>query len=60
MVSFLKEGKILKNNNKNNKIKEPMLYIIVRPIITLLFKILFHPRIIGRNNIPINCSVFLI
>ncbi len=59
MISFLKEGKILKNNNKNNKIKEPMLYIIVRPIITLLFKILFHPRIIGRNNIPMNGSVVL-
>ena len=36
-----------------------MLYIIVRPIITLLFKILFHPRIIGRNNIPMNGSVVL-
>lgn len=49
----------MKNYKKNNKIKDPILYIIVRPIITLLFKIVFHPKIIGRENIPRNGSIVL-
>lgn len=32
--------------------KEPKLYRIVRPIITILFKLLFRPKIIGSENIP--------
>lgn len=32
--------------------KEPKLYRIVRPIITILFKIIFHPTIKGKENIP--------
>lgn len=30
---------------------EPLFYRIVRPIITVLFKIFFHPQIIGKENI---------
>jgi len=32
--------------------KEPYLYRVVRPIITVLFKILYRPNIIGIENIP--------
>lgn len=32
--------------------KEPLLYRIVRPIITVLVKIIFHPKYIGLENIP--------
>lgn len=32
--------------------KEPLLYKIVRPLITILFKLIFHPTIIGKENIP--------
>lgn len=32
--------------------KEPTLYKILRPIIAFLFKIIFHPHIIGTENIP--------
>lgn len=32
--------------------KEPKLYRIVRPILTFLFKLLFHPHIINNKNIP--------
>lgn len=39
--------------------KEPMLYRIVRPIITFLFLIVFRPRIIGRNRIPTNGRIIL-
>lgn len=49
----------MKKNEKNNKLKEPILYIIVRPIITFLFIILFHPRIIGKKNIPKTGSIVL-
>lgn len=31
--------------------KEPILYRITRPIITILFKILYRPTIIGKENI---------
>lgn len=32
--------------------KESILYTIVRPIVTVLFKILYRPKYIGRDNIP--------
>ena len=33
--------------------KEEMnLYKIVRPILSIIFKLLYMPRIIGRENIP--------
>lgn len=42
-----------------NKYKDVMLYIIVRPIITFLFKILYRPKIIGIENIPKNKKIIL-
>ena len=33
-------------------LKEPMLYRITRPVITILFNILFRPTYIGTSNIP--------
>lgn len=32
--------------------KNPILYRILRPILTLIFKLLYRPTIIGKNNIP--------
>ena len=32
--------------------KEPILYKVVRPIVTFLFKIIFRPKYIGLENIP--------
>ncbi len=42
-----------------NKKKESILYIIVRPIITFLFKIFFTPKIIGSKNIPTEGRIIL-
>ena len=39
--------------------KQPLLYRIVRPIITILFKIFFHPHIIGKENIPKKDKIIL-
>lgn len=39
--------------------KEPVLYRIVRPIVTFLFKVLYRPTIIGIENIPKGDSVVL-
>lgn len=39
--------------------KDVMLYKIVRPIITFLFKILFRPKIIGVDNIPKDKKIIL-
>ena len=39
--------------------KDVILYRIVRPIITVLFKFLFRPRIVGVHNIPISGKVIL-
>ena len=39
--------------------REPMLYIIVRPIIKLFCKIVFRPTYIGLENIPKDISVVL-
>lgn len=38
-------------NIDKEKLREPLLYKITRPIITILVKIIFHPHIIGRENI---------
>lgn len=32
--------------------KEPTLYKVLRPILNFLFKLVFHPTIIGKENIP--------
>lgn len=39
--------------------KEPILYKIIRPILTVGFKILFLPKIIGKENIPKNGRVIM-
>jgi len=39
--------------------KEPLLYRIVRPVLTLLFKLFFHPHIIGKENIPKDKKIIL-
>lgn len=39
--------------------KEPILYIIVRPILTFLFKILYRPTIKGIDNIPSKGKIIL-
>lgn len=36
-----------------------ILYNIVRPVVSVLFKIFFHPKIIGRENIPKNGRIIL-
>ena len=35
-----------------DNMREPLFYIIVRPIITFLFKIVYRPTIIGKEYIP--------
>lgn len=42
-----------------NKYNKSPLYIIVRPIINILFKIIFLPRIEGLENIPDSSKVIL-
>lgn len=39
--------------------KEPFLYKITRLLITILFKIIFHPKIIGKENIPQTGKIIL-
>lgn len=39
--------------------KDALLYKIIRPIITFLFKILFTPKISGKENVPENGAVIL-
>ncbi len=39
--------------------KEPFLYKITRPIITIFFTIFFHPHIIGKENIPKEGKIIL-
>lgn len=34
------------------KTKESIFYILIRPIITFLFKLFYNPKIIGKENIP--------
>ena len=40
--------------------KESILYTIVRPIVTILFKILYRPKYIGKNNIPSKGRIVLV
>ncbi len=44
---------------KVNKMKDPVFYRIVRPIITFLFKIFYLPTIRGKENIPKRGRVIL-
>lgn len=46
---------------KDSKIKynDVFLYKIVRPIITILFKCLFTPKIYGTENIPVDGKIIL-
>jgi len=46
-------------NNKSDEYKDVLLYKIIRPIITPLFKIIFTPKIIGIENIPKNEKIIL-
>lgn len=39
--------------------KDPLFYKIVRPILTFLFKLLYRPTIIGKENIPKNGRVVI-
>jgi len=41
------------------KYNDVLLYKILRPIITILFKLLFRPRIIGKENIKNNGRIIL-
>ena len=36
-----------------------VLYNIVRPVVSVLFKLFFHPKIIGKENIPKNGRIIL-
>ena len=42
-----------------DKYEDVLFYKIIRPIITFLFKILYHPKIIGVENIPTTGAVIL-
>lgn len=47
-------------NNKNIYIyKDAMLYKITRPIITILFKLVYRPKIEGKENIPNTGKIIL-
>lgn len=41
------------------KYNDVLLYKILRPLITLLFKTLYRPKIIGKENIPKNGGIIL-
>ena len=41
------------------KYKDVLLYKILRPIITVLFKTLYRPKIVGSENIPKNGRIIL-
>ena len=40
--------------------KDALLYKITRPIITVLFKLFFTPKIIGKENNPIQPENYII
>ncbi len=45
---------------KNKKIiREPVLYRVLKPPAVFLFRLIFHPRIVGAENIPKNGAVVL-
>jgi len=41
------------------KYKDVLLYKILRPVITFLFKVLYRPKILGTENIPKNGRIIL-
>ncbi len=43
----------------SKKCSESLLYIVLRPIITVLFKFLFTPKIVGKENIPKNGRIII-
>lgn len=43
----------------NSIIKEPFLYRLLKPPAVALFRFIFHPQIIGQENILHNCPVVL-
>lgn len=43
----------------NSKYNDVLLYKILRPVIKVLFKILYRPKIIGASNIPQNGRIIL-
>ena len=40
-------------------IKEPLLYRVIKPVAVLLFRLVFKPKINGKNNIPDNGAAVL-
>lgn len=46
-------------NNVGDILKNSILYSIVRPIVTIYFKIFYRPKYIGRENIPKNGRIIL-
>lgn len=51
--------KLYDMGNVGECLLEPILYRVLRPIITILFKIVFRPVIIGEKNIPKSGRVVL-
>lgn len=45
--------------NRKDFQNEPLLYRFFRPVVTVIFKLLFHPTIIGKENIPKDSAVVL-
>lgn len=43
----------------NKLIPEPLLYRFFRPIVTVIFKFMFRPQVIGKENIPTDSSAIL-
>lgn len=45
---------------KNSKVvKEPILYRVIKPLVITLFRIIFRPKIYGKENIPKEGAVVL-
>ncbi len=40
-------------------VKEPLLYLVIKPIAVLVFRLVFKPKINGENNIPKNGAAVL-
>lgn len=45
--------------NRKNYTSEPPLYRFFRPLVTVIFKLLFRPKIIGKEHIPISSAAIL-
>lgn len=50
---------IMYGDKVKNKYNDVMLYKILRPIVTLLFKLVYRPKIIGIKNIPKSGRIIL-